>query len=234
MSGINLLSLDLKSLTDPEKAVTYGRFFKTGPGQYGAGDKFLGLDVPTQRKLVKKYLDLSLGEIHTLLQGQYHEQRVIGLAVLIRQFAKAAVRDRKIYFDFYLAHTDRINNWDLVDISAPHIVGQYLLDKDRSLLYQLAKSASLWERRIAIISTFAFIRNNEFKDTLAISTMLLSDKHDLIHKAMGWMLREVGKRNQNTLTDYLDLNYRDMPRTALRYSIEKFPPALRAYYLKLR
>jgi 3-methyladenine DNA glycosylase AlkD len=229
----NLIS-EINSLANPKKADDYNRFFKTGLGQYGEGDRFLGISVPIQHKLAGKYNDLSLKDIHDLLESKYHEKRTIALMILKLQYIKADITAKKTYFDFYLAHTNRINNWDLVDMSAPHIIGNFLQTKDRSLLYQLAKSQSLWERRIAIISTFTYIRNNDFKDTLKISKILLTDKHDLIHKAVGWMLREIGKRSQKTLTNFLNSNYKLLPRTALRYSIEKLSPSLRAYYLKLR
>jgi len=234
MSDFNSLILEINKYADPKKAKNYNWFFKTGPGQYGEGDRFLGINVPTEHQLSKKYSGLTLNGIHQLLQSEFHEQRVIGLMILKLQYIKADKKDKKKFYNFYLAHTDRVNNWDLVDISAPHIVGDFLLEKDRSLLYQFAKSQSLWERRIAIISTFTFIRKNKFRDALAISEILLSDKQDLIHKAVGWMLKEVGKKSPETLTGFLDSNFKHMPRTALRYSIEKFSPPLRAYYLKLR
>lgn len=234
MFSLNDLYTDLELQKNPKQAQLLMRYFKTGPGQYGAGDIFLGLMTPQSRSLVKKYSHLPLKDIDLLLQSNIHEHRSIALGILKDQYLKADHPDKKTYFDFYLAHTDRINNWDLVDTSAPHVVGNYLLDKDRSLLYKLVKSQSLWERRIAIISTFAFIKINQFDDTLEISTILLKDGHDLIHKAVGWALREVGKKSPSALTDFLDLNWRLMPRTTLRYAIEKLPPAKRAYYLKLR
>jgi 3-methyladenine DNA glycosylase AlkD len=234
MTDLNQLLLDVKQLADPEKAKLYGRFFKTAPGQYGAGDKFLGLNVPSQHLISKKYNRLSLSHIHELLASVYHEHRVIGLMILLLQFTKATPKDRKTFFDFYLAHTVKVNNWDLVDISAPTLVGDYLQDRDKAVLYRLAISNTVWERRIAIISTLTFIRHGQYMDTLEISKMLLADRHDLIHKAVGWMLREVGKRDLSALTTFLDHHFSRMPRTSLRYAIEKFPPSLRAHYLALR
>jgi len=229
MSGsLNLLLSHLDSLKNPPKSKDLSWFFKTSPGQYGEGDKFLGIVVPLQRQAVKLYWDtVDLSDIQKLLNSEFHEHRLVGLLILIKQFPK----DKENIFNFYLKNTSRINNWDLVDLSAPNIIGQYLLDKPRDILYKLAKSPLLWERRISIISTATFIRNNQFTDTLEISKILLSDKEDLIHKAVGWMLREVGKRDQKILTDFLDQYTLSLPRTTLRYAIEKFPPALRLHYL---
>ena len=206
-------------------------FFKTDPGQYVEGDKFLGLNTPQMRVISKKYRDLSLKEVQDLIKSPYHEERSVAVQILVLQYPKSP---EKIY-DFYLKNTKFINNWDLVDISAPKIVGAYLADKPRDILYQLVKSDNLWERRIAIISCMYFIvMQKDSMDALKISRILLSDKHDLIHKAVGWMLREVGKHcGQKTLTDFLDLNLRLLPRTTLRYAIERFPEPLRQHYLHL-
>ena len=226
---INHLRTDLIKLADPVRAKHSLRFFRTGPGEYGEGDKFLGLTVPECRSLVRKYKDLSLSDTTELLHSQYHEERLIALLILVHNYPK---NPQKIY-DLYLKSTKYINNWDLVDLSSSNIVGKYLLDKPIDILFKLAKSKSLWERRIAILATFAFIYQGNPKPTLQISETLLHDKEDLIHKAVGWMLREVGKRcGQKTLIYFLDKHYRSMPRTALRYSIERFPEPLRVKYLK--
>ena len=229
------LKSDLQSLSNPEKILVFKRFFKTGPGQYGAGDRFLGLTTPQIRSLVKKYWqNLSLTDLDHLLQSPYHEHRTVALACLNNLFQKSDSKSQKTIFDFYLRHTSRINNWDLVDISCPHIVGAYLLEqKDRSILYQLAKSSSLWEKRISLISTLAFIRQNQFEDTLNLALILITDPHDLIHKAIGWMLREVGKRDLKTLLNFLDHHAASLPRTALRYAIERLPQSQRQHYLHL-
>lgn len=234
MSSFASLLSDLQSFANPAKAAVFKRFFKTGKGEYGEGDKFLGLTTPQIRGLVKRYWkELSFDDLHTLLQSPIHEHRTVAVAALCTQFEKKLAPQKEI-FDFYLARTNRINNWDLVDISCPTIVGIYLLDKDRKILYRLSRSSLLWDRRISIISTFAFIRANQFNDTLKISEILLKDKHDLIHKAVGWMLREVGKRDKKTLVDFLDKFTLQMPRTALRYAIEKFPEPERQHYLSLK
>jgi 3-methyladenine DNA glycosylase AlkD len=224
------LRSEIRSFADPVKAKNSAWFFKTGPGQYGAGDKFLGLTTPQMRSLSKKYRDLRLEDVSRLIASPYHEERSIAVQILVLQFP----RHQQAVYDFYLGHTSGINNWDLVDISAPYIVGEYLSDKPKDILYSLAKSQSLWERRISIISTFYFIRHGEYKDTLRIAEMLLKDKHDLIHKAMGWMLREVGKRcGREPLVEFLNNHVSAMPRTALRYSIEHFPEPMRKHYLAL-
>ena len=224
------LQKEIRRFTDPIRARNSTWFFKTGPGQYGEGDMFLGLNTPQMRSLSKKYRDLPLSGIQELIKSPYHEERSIAIQILVLQYPK----NPKSIYDFYLKNTKNINNWDLVDISAPYIVGNYLLDKPRSVLNQLAHSNSLWERRIAIISTFAFIRAGQPKDTLRIAKTLLTDRHDLIHKAVGWMLREVGKRcGEKQLTDFLNANIKNMPRTTLRYSIEKFPETKRKFYLSL-
>jgi len=223
---------DLKNLANPKQAEILQRFFKTGKGQYGEGDIFLGIKVPEQRKVAKKYPDLSLKEIQELLSSKIHEHRLTSLFVLIGKYKKSDDNEKKEIFNFYLKNTKNINNWDLVDLSASNIVGDYLLDKKRDILYKLAKSKSLWERRIAILATFEFIKNNEYKDTLKISKELLNDKHDLIHKGVGWMLREVGKRNQAIEEEFLKKHHKTMPRTMLRYSIERFSERKRKFYLR--
>jgi len=228
------LKKDLRGAGDSAKAKILKGFFKTGKGEYGEGDVFLGITVPKQRALVKKYWEqLTLGDLAKLLKSKIHEERLVALLVLVAKFKKAGENEKGNIFRFYLKHTQSINNWDLVDLSAPNIVGEFLLDKDRKALYALAVSEDLWERRIAILSTFAFIKRGESRDTLAIAKMLLNDSHDLIHKAVGWMLRETGKRcGQKTLTDFLDRYTPQMPRTMLRYAIERLPEKLRKNYLK--
>lgn len=224
---------DLDSLADPVRAKNSAWFFKTGPGQYGEGDKFIGITVPAQRAVAKKYKDLPLTEIDKLLRNPIHEYRLTGFMLLVYKFEKADSKAKKEIFDFYLAHTACANNWDLVDSSAGYIIGAWLSDKpkERKILYKFAKSKNLWERRIAIISTQALIKNNDFADTFAIAELLLSDTHDLIHKAVGWMLREVGKRDLAAEEIFLKKHYKIMPRTMLRYAIEKFPEWKRKFYL---
>jgi 3-methyladenine DNA glycosylase AlkD len=227
---INDLLKETRILADPQRAKNSAWFFKTSPGQYGEGDKFLGLNTPQMRVISKKYRSLPLSDVQKLIKSDYHEQRSLAIQILVHQFPQ----NSKVVYDFYLQNTKYINNWDLVDISAPKIVGAYLADKPRDILYRLAKSDSLWERRIAIISCLYFIvKDKDSADALKISQILLADKHDLIHKAVGWMLREVGKRcSQKTLIDFLDANLKFMPRTALRYSIERFPEPQKQRYLK--
>jgi 3-methyladenine DNA glycosylase AlkD len=215
----------LRAGATPEKAVVLARFFKTGPGQYGEGDRFLGVMVPEQRKLAKEFRDLPPAEVETLLASPYHEARLTGFLVLTYAFERADAGRRRELYEFTLAQRAAMNNWDLVDVIAPVIIGGWLLERpaDRKLLRKYAKSADLWERRIAIVSTLAFIRAGDFGDTLAISEVLLGDKHDLIHKATGWMLREVGKRDVAVLRGFLEEHAARMPRTALRYAIERLP-----------
>ena len=224
---------DLRELADPEKAKLLQGFFKTGKGEYAEGDIFLGIVVPIQRKIAEKYNNLDLNDIQNLLSSKIHEHRLTALFILTDRYQKADEKEKKKIFELYLKNTKNINNWDLIDLSAPKIVGNYLLDKKREVLYRLAKSKSLWERRISILATFEFIANNEFKDTLAISEILLNGKHDLIHKGVGWMLREVGKRvSQEKEEEFLNKHYKKMPRTMLRYAIERFPEQKRKFYLK--
>ncbi|MBD3304486.1 DNA alkylation repair protein [Candidatus Woesearchaeota archaeon] len=224
------LKQELEKLGNHKQSELLGRFFKTGKGEYGEGDIFLGIKVPDQRKVAKKYYDLSLKDVQSLLNSKIHEHRLVALLILIEKYKKS---DDKIEIvDIYLKNTKNINNWDLVDLSAHKILGEYLLDKDRKILYKLAKSKDLWEKRMAIISTAAFINKNLFDDALKISEILLNDKHDLIHKAVGWMLREIGNRNQAAEEKFLKTHYKKMPRTMLRYAIEKFPENKRKFYMQ--
>lgn len=232
MNSSKKVKQELLKLKNPAKAKILSKFFKTGKGEYGEGDIFLGITVPEQRQVAKKYSDLKLEELQKLLSSRIHEHRLTSLLILVNKYQKSAEIERRKIFSFYLKNSRNINNWDLVDLSADKILGTYLLERDRSILYQLAKSTNLWKRRIAIISTFAFIKNNQFKDTLKISRLLLKDNHDLIHKAVGWMLREVGKRNQKQEEEFLMKYYQKMPRTMLRYAIEKFKEKKRKFYLK--
>jgi len=224
------LKKEVRRLASPERAKSNQGFFKTGPGQYGEGDKFIGLTVPDSRKIAKKYYTLSLDEIKQLLDSEIHEERLIAILLLVHLYEINKYQRKKI-FDFYLKHTKKINNWDLVDLSAPNIVGNYLVDKDRKILYKLARSKNLWEKRISVVSTFTFIRNNEFQDTLKIIGILMKDSHDLIHKACGWMLREVGKRDEQALLGFLDKHHRIMSRTMLRYSLERLNDKQRKHYM---
>lgn len=222
----------LITLGDPQIAKNLQRFFKTGPGEYGAGDIFLGLKVPTLRSLAQEYQHLSLADTVTLLKSPNHEARLLALFILIKAFAKADSAGRTALYQIYLNHTKYINNWDLVDASAGYIVGDYLYDKDRKILTQLAQSPHLWERRIAIVATSYFIKRQQYQDTLQIAEILLNDREDLIHKAVGWMLREVGKKDLVVEEEFLVRHYQKMPRTMLRYAIEKFSPVRRELYLK--
>jgi 3-methyladenine DNA glycosylase AlkD len=215
-----------------DKAEHLSYFFKTGKGQYGEGDLFLGIDVPDTRKMVKDYVHLDLKEISKILSNKYHEIRLVGLLILVNKYQKANKKEQKEIFDFYLKNYKNINNWDLVDLSAYHIVGDYLLDKDKKILEKLAKSKNLWQKRIAIISTFAFIQKGQGEWTFRIVKILMQDPNDLIHKACGWMLREVGKKiSDKELKKFLDEWGTKMPRTMLRYAIEKFEEKERIYYL---
>ena len=219
---------DLRKLANPGKAKILQRFFKTGKGEYGEGDVFLGITVPETRAIAKKYKHIELEEVKELLDSRIHEERLAGLLILVEKYKK----DRKKIYEFYLKNTKAINNWDLVDLTSHEILGDYLLDRDRGVLYRLARSKSIWERRIAIVATYEFIRNNQFDDTLRISEILLEDKHDLIHKAVGWMLRETGKRNQKAEERFLKKYCKKMPRTMLRYAIEKFDAKKRKSYME--
>jgi hypothetical protein len=217
----------IHALAQPARAALLARFFKTDPGEYGAGDQFLGLTMPEQRVVAKQFQRLPLAEVEKLVQSPWHDCRSIGLIIWTLQFAKASEAQRRAIYERYLANRAHINNWDLVDITAPHIAGAYLLPRDRAPLYELAAENHLWSQRLSIIATLAFIRKNQFQDTLALAELLLPHPHDLIHKAVGWMLREVGKRNEDALEGFLHDHRPSMPRTMLRYAIEKLPPARR-------
>ncbi|OGK09940.1 DNA alkylation repair protein [Candidatus Roizmanbacteria bacterium RIFCSPHIGHO2_01_FULL_35_10] len=225
------LQKDLRKLANPEKAKFLAGYFKTGKGEYGEGDVFLGITVPKQREVAIRFKTLDLREIQKLLDSKIHEERLVVLFVLVEKYRKADEKEKKVIFDFYIRNTGKINNWDLVDLSAPRILGEYLLDKERSIIYKLARSKNLWERRIAVLTTFQFIRNNQFKDSLKIAELLLKDEYDLIHKAVGWMLREIGKRDQIIEEEFLQKYYKIMSRTMLRYAIERFDDKKRKFYL---
>lgn len=226
----------LRKQSSPEVATVARSFFKTGPGQYGEGDKFLGLKVPQVRALVKLSDELTEDDVLTLLHSEWHEERLAALQIMVRRFVKAK-RDEAAQHKLvklYLANTAHINNWDLVDTSAPQLLGAWLLKRDRAILHKFTLSKNLWERRIAVITTQAFIRTGQFDDTLRLVHSLLGDKHDLMHKACGWMLREAGKKNKAMLVNFLDTHFAKMPRTMLRYAIEHFPEAERLRYLRMR
>jgi len=231
MTTLKTIQSELRSIADPATAITSQGFFKTAPGQYGEGDIFLGIKVPALRALVRSFRNTPLDIIAGLLKSKFHEERLFALLLLIDFYQHGDDTDKQCAYELYLASTAHINNWDLVDASAYFIVGDFLITRPRQPLYQLVVSGSLWERRIAIISTFCFIRRNDFTDTLLIAKQLLADDHDLIHKAAGWMLREVGKRDLPTAEAFLKRYYRTMPRTMLRYAIERFPEARRKQYL---
>ena len=225
---------DLLAYASPERATVSRRFFKTGPGEYGEGDKFIGVRVPDQRKVASTHREAPLKDVLALLRSPIHEHRLTALIMLVQKFKKGDAKEQKEIFDLYLKNTAYINNWDLVDTSAPDIVGGYLLDKNRSRLTKLVVSKDLWKRRIAVLATFQFIKNDQFADALKMARTLLQDKEDLIHKATGWMLREIGKRDIKALEHFLfqHYNYKKMPRTMLRYSIEKLPRTRQQAYLK--
>lgn len=230
----NLLSIrnELRKLGNKEIEEHSQRFFKTGDGQYGEGDKFLGIRVPVLRKLAKKYQKISIRKAFLLLKSQFHEERLLSLFILIDIFKKTNEEKKELIYNQYLNNTKFINNWDLVDCSAEYIVGAYLRERNKQPIYSLAKSGNLWKRRISIMSTFHFIKNKKFTETLKVSEILLHDKEDLIHKAVGWMLREIGKRDIKAEEDFLKKHYKAMPRTMLRYAIEKFHEERREKYLK--
>lgn len=223
---------ELREYIDPVKREYLPNFFKTGKGQYGEGDKFLGIVVPNTRIVAKKHKDVPFGVMVELLQSEWHECRLCALLMMVERFKKSDEKSRKEIYDFYLTQTSRINNWDLVDLSAPYIVGEYLKDKSREDLYRLAGSSLLWEQRIAVVATATLIRNNDFTDILCLSERLLNHKHDLMQKAIGWMLREMGKRDKDLLVQFLDKYAMKMPRTMLRYSIEKMSDEERKHYMK--
>ena len=230
--SLNELQKVIRQNANKQNALILQRFFKTGPGEYGEGDIFHGIKVPVQRTIANKFHHLPLNDLQVLLKSKYHEERLIALLILVIKFKHADEAVREKIFSFYLKNADNINNWDLVDLSADKIVGAFLIDKDKSILFKLAKSTDLWERRISMISTFYFIKNGIFEVTFQMAEILLNDKHDLIHKAVGWMLREIGKRDLQPEEEFLKLHYKKMPRTMLRYAIEKFPEAKRQAYLK--
>jgi 3-methyladenine DNA glycosylase AlkD len=230
-SPIHSIRAELQAAADPARAASSVWYFKTGKGQHGEGDQFLGVTVPAQRKIARRYRDLPEKEVKKLLASKIHEERFVALEILVAQFETAVPAQRKAIYLFYLANTARVNNWDLVDTSAPYIVGEYLLTRPRAILRKLARSQNVWERRIAIVATFAFIRAGETADTFAIAQMLLADEHSLIHKAVGWALREAGKKSPEQLNEFLQVNYADLPRTSLRYAIERFQSAERERFL---
>ncbi|MDJ0809142.1 MAG: DNA alkylation repair protein [Desulfobacterales bacterium] len=226
------LRTEMETLADPRVAAQSQRFFKTGPGQYGEGDHFIGIRVPGLRRLAREYGALGMEAVERLLQSKTHEHRQVALFILVNQFKRGSETSRQRIYMLYQRNLGHINNWDLVDASAPHIVGAWLENRSRSPLKRLARADALWERRMAILATFHYIRKGEFEETLRLAQMLLKDREDLIHKAVGWMLREVGKRAPETAEVFLRRRYRAMPRTMLRYAIEKFPEAKRQAYLK--
>ena len=222
----------LQALSDAEKREIFPKFFKAGKGEYGEGDRFLGVTVPNIRAIAKLHKDISIEEIRELIQSEWHEVRLCALIIMVEKSKKKDEALRKELFNLYLSQTKRINNWDLVDLSCRFIIGEYLLDKSRDILYQLAQSSLLWDNRIAIVSTYAFIRKGQLEDTYVLSDLMMQHPHDLMHKAIGWMLRETGKRNPERLYDYVMSHRADMPRTMLSYSIEKFSPKERAILMK--
>lgn len=229
------LKSELRSLAEPKRAEASAWFFKTGPGQYAEGDRFLGVTVPNQRKVAKKYKDLSLRDVEKLILSPWHEERLTGIFILVSDFIRGDEKTKKDIYDFYMSHTENINNWDLVDSSASYIVGSYLEGKPEKMavLQKLASSSMLWERRIAMIATLKYIVDGRADEALVIAEKLIDDKHDLIQKAVGWMLREVGKRvDRQLLVSFLSEHYKTMPRTALRYAIEHFDEPTRQKYLK--
>lgn len=230
---IDSIKKDLQSYSDPEKARGVKKFFQAYPGGYAEGDQFLGIKVPDQRKVAKAYYrSISLAGAESLLREEFHEYRLTALFILTYKYAKARTeQERKEITDLYLRNLSFVNNWDLVDSSPEKILGAYLMDKDRSILYELAASGDLWKQRVAVISTFHFIRNGQFEDTFRLAEKLLSHQHDLIHKAVGWMLREVGNRDLEAEEEFLKKHYKNMPRTMLRYAIEKFHQERRKAYL---
>ncbi|WII71884.1 DNA alkylation repair protein [Bdellovibrio sp. 22V] len=231
---IKELQRDVRKATNPERAEVMLRFFKTGKGEYGEGDIFLGLSVPQSRALAKKYLPLSFNELQTLIKSKIHEERLIAVIILANRFAKATEEEQTKIYKFYLKNSKYVNNWDLVDSSAEYIVGAFTFTRDRKILNKLVLSKSIWDRRIAIMATFHYIKKGESRETLRLAKVLLNDKHDLIHKATGWMLREVGSRvSEKDLLRFLDKNATSMPRTMLRYSLEKLSPKVRRHYMEL-
>lgn len=228
---VNEIKKDLEKVANKEKAIFLQRFFKTGKGEYAEGDILIGVTVPQSRLIAKKYYSISLEDNIKLLQSEIHEERLIALFILCHKFKKGSEVEKKKIYDLYLKNTQFVNNWDLVDSSAHKIVGEYLLNRDRKILYKLVSSKLLWDRRIAVISTYTFIKNGQFIDTFLLSEKLLSDKEDLMHKACGWMMREAWKYDITLVEEFIQKNYSKMPRTMLRYAIEKFPEKKRKEYL---
>jgi 3-methyladenine DNA glycosylase AlkD len=233
MSNQEQVKAELERLSDPEHAMKLQQFFKTGKGEYGEGDVFIGVRVPDQRRIAKKYRKISLPDVLELLRSEIHEHRLTALFILTEQFNKGNDESRQRIVDLYLSNTACVNNWDLVDSSAHKILGVWLVDKPRDVLYDLATSESLWERRISIISTFAFIKRDDLGDALALAGALVGDGHDLIHKACGWVLREVGKKDQSLLEEFLLENFETIPRTMLRCAIERLPEARRRFFMEM-
>lgn len=227
------LESELQLLGTPERAASSQWFFKTGKGQYGEGDRFIGIAVPVLRKAALKYVDLPLSDIQKLLTSPWHEIRLAALEILVARYEKGSPEEQQDIYEFYLSQTARINNWDLVDASAPSIVGEHLRRRSRKPLYRLAESADIWERRIAMVSTLTLIRSGDTEDALTLAEKLFGDRHDLMHKAVGWMLREVGKVNEELLRDFLSEQGGRMPRTTLRYAIERFSAPDRARYMAI-
>jgi len=224
---------DLRLVATTERAKTSEWFFKTGPGEYGEGDIFIGVTLPDLRRIAKKYIQCSLNELEILLKSPVHEERLLALIILVNQYNKSVTENQKEIYNFYIVHISSINNWDLVDCSAPSIVGAYLYNKPKTILNKMAASSNVWERRIAIISTFYFIKKHHAETSMTIASLLLHDTHDLIHKAVGWMLREVGKHCGEEIEEvFLKRYYQEMPRTMLRYSIERFPETKKKLYMK--
>lgn len=229
---MNKILKEIYSKINKKKAKLLSGFFKMGKGQYGEGDVFFGLTMPVSREIAEKYKDIPFSEINSLLKNKVHEVRLICILVLVHRYKKGTADEKKKIVDFYLKNTKYINNWDLVDLSADRILGDYLLDKNRDILLKLACSKNLWEQRIAIISTFAFIRKGDIKWTLKIAKIFIEHNHDLIHKATGWMLRETGKKNMKELRKFLNANISRMPRTMLHYAIERLPENIRLKYIR--
>lgn len=229
---VNGIAAQLTEAAIPEKVSVLSSFFKTGKGEYGEGDVFIGVKVPDNRKVAKRNADASPEVVEALLDSPVHEHRLCALLILVEQYVKGDASRKEEIYTFYLSHTSRINNWDLVDLSAPNIVGRHLLDADKTILRRLAMSYMLWERRIAVVSTLWFVRKGVLAPTLELVEMLLGDRESLMHKACGWALREVGKKDRKCLTDFLDKHASDMPRTMLRYAIEKFDKEEREHYMR--
>jgi 3-methyladenine DNA glycosylase AlkD len=223
---------ELEENSSPQRAESTKRFFKTGKGEYSHGDIFIGLTMGKLREIAKKYQNISFSNVRKLLDSEIHEHRMVAGIILVNKFRLADPNLREEIFNLYIKNAKKFNNWDLVDVTCSNIVGEFLIDKNKKILYDLAKSKNLWEQRISVVSTYNFIKKDQFGDALKIFESLLSHKHDLIHKAIGWMLREVGKRNHEVLLDFLSQNYEKLPRTTLRYAIEKFPQEKRKEFLK--